>query len=96
MAKRYVLHSYYPTFCLAHGLHDWEHYYVRYYDMNRKVAITKNNYCDAGCCDTIPFDFEKETELFDSMDIVSYWRHCGVDESLIQKAIQNREKENEG
>ena len=92
MKKRYVLHSYYPTYCLAHGNYDWEHYEVTYYDMTRKCKVTKKSFCESGECDTLPFNFEEESELFDRMETVEYWRFCGVSESLIQKAMKGINK----
>ncbi len=90
MGQRYLLHSYYPTHCYAHGNYDFEHYEVQYYDMSRKCKIVKRSFCEAGCCDTLPFNFEAEAEIFDSLETVDYWRNCGVDEKLIMQALESK------
>jgi len=69
---------------------------VTYYDMIKKIKIIKDNFCEAGVCDTLPFSFEKEAELFDSMNLIDYWRHCGVPEDLIQQAIKKVRKNRRG
>jgi hypothetical protein len=81
--KKPFIIEWWPTDYYAHGNHDFEHYYVKWFCPKRKCPI-ETDWCESGMCGELPFDnVEDEFEKFDEMGKYEYWKSYGVPEEFI-------------